>query len=42
MRNLFERALSVGLRKKSVISLLKKYLKFEREQGDEERVNGII
>lgn len=41
-RNIFERALSVGLKKKAVISLLKKYLNFEKSHGSEESVAKII
>lgn len=34
-RNLLERALSIGLKKKAVITLLKKYLALERAHGSE-------
>jgi len=37
-----ERALTVGLKKKAVISLLKKYLQVEKANGSEESVAKII
>ncbi len=33
-RNLLERALSIGLKKKAVIALLKKYLSLEKAHGN--------
>lgn len=41
-RNLFERALSVGLKKKVTISLLKRYLDLEKKHGNAESVERII
>jgi rRNA biogenesis protein RRP5 len=41
-RNLLERALTVGLKKKGVISLLKKYLQVEKSFGSEQSVQKII
>lgn len=41
-RNLLERALSIGLKKKAVITLLKKYLTVEKNYGTEESANAII
>ena len=41
-RHLLERALSIGLKKKSTISLLKKYLQIEKSFGTEASVAKII
>lgn len=41
-RNLLERALSIGLKKKAVITLLKKYLSVEKAHGSEQSVKAII
>lgn len=41
-RNLLERALSIGLKKKATISLLKKYLELEKKHGDADSVQKII
>lgn len=41
-RNLLERALSIGLKKKAIITLLKKSLALEKAHGTEESANAII
>lgn len=39
---MLERALSIGLKKKAVITLLKKYLALEKAHGTEESASAII
>ena len=41
-RNLLERALSVGLKKRGSISLLKKYLNLEKKWGNEASAGKIL